>query len=304
MGFNLSPRWRLLSSSGSAGEALLRRKKVELAVHLLCGRRFPDSKEKRQIDRLRKRKGQKWIDEEDIRERFEYCVCPEEESGPSVEPSQWRRNPVLLSAALFAKYPNLYAGNTHLRKNRDDDYTARTIQKRINEWMNGKTLPDDNFGRKLRRFIEFGDRALFDQSVLFDHGMWHEKTKFNELLDNPLAEMIFGHSIVKPARIAEFLAYLEQKPLLGVALSFSYASGVVGFPIEDPHGYDPDGRKKKLYENNVEYQAILDGMDDCGYDEWLATLADYGFSPLDLEEADELDPGPFAPLPGDDEKLD
>jgi hypothetical protein len=145
----------------------------------LCARRLPDNEEQEWVYWATERWGRQWIDDEDTRERFEFCVCLAEEPGRHRGP-EWLRNVIKVKAALALKYVSIrrhaFAG-----KNRNDIDEAKRLLKLITDQVDGKPLSDDD-GKKVRRLLKFADRYLYDLAVSEKND---ENASLADLIDSP-----------------------------------------------------------------------------------------------------------------------
>ena len=133
--------------------------KTVLKCCLLCGRRLPEKEELEWVFWAIERWGQQWIDDEDIKERFEFCVCPAEEPGRHRGP-KWLRNVLKIKVALALKYVSTREHPLE-GKHRKDIQEAKSILKLVTDQKDGKPLRDDD-GKKVRRLIESADRYMYD----------------------------------------------------------------------------------------------------------------------------------------------
>ena len=213
--------------------------------------------------------------EEKFARHVGFCVCPSKErhlKGRNRGPG-WLGKPLKVIAVLAVEYPRLaiYA---------KENLAVRRDLKLVNNWINGKRLTDAE-RRRVRYLTEFGDkegqgRGIGSGSFLFHNFKlvmpgWGE-TNLSELLDSPNIKLYFGSLLGLGKRkvptgraVARLLHCLVQNP----EIVFLVKTG--GWLDLEPFGFDVDGMKEELYKNNIEYQAILDGMmADHGYDECAA----------------------------------
>jgi hypothetical protein len=241
-----------------------------------CDNRFPTDSEAGELCNRRKRESRERIKRGMAnleRKDLPFCVCPER---------LWENKPHLVAAVLAVKYPKMN-WESQARKNRN----ASWIIEQLAGNSNNKALTATE-RRRVYEFREKGSEILYQWGLQFPEVEVPLIAFLDNLMDNPLFDigMLRPHT---PAEMQKFLADVAQDPSLLIALLSAEITGCVPWPDRSPFGYDPDGMKKELYDEHPEYQAILDGIvDDFGYDECIAALANYGYS-TNLDECNITD---------------
>jgi hypothetical protein len=240
-----------------------------------CDRRLPNKEERRWLDLTREWLGQYGLEELYAPEK-PFCLCPEKDLGSSGdERAQWRRKRAKLVAAVVLKYLNLDRDPTHTQAR-----NARFLLKTMDDLMNGKRLRDETDGtlkRALRRFIEFGNKWLYDKKLQVPG---HGEICVADLIDTPLfSDLLRPHSFDRHhGALGELL---KMSRLLGQFLDPSQAKILYDsqYPIPRKE-YDPD---KEVWRRMAD--------EDFSGDPWAPDLDDIDYDYMDgLSEIDAYDP--------------
>lgn len=225
-----------------------------------CEKRLPNEEEAYWTKKFVAERGQVALDEANSRNETEFCVCSWSQS------SLWRKNLLMVTAAVVTKYPDF-------EKNADTARAARELFKlAISNWIKGKPARNNTKTQRLKHLTDHGDSLFYREfDLVFDS--W--KTNLRRLLGSERSKDWFEQMLANEGRryyrdfhaMAKFLSSLTRDP------EFAFWLNTGLFANLNPYGFDPDGMKQKLYNDHPEYQAILDGIiEDHGYDECLVAI--------------------------------